>query len=52
MRIWDGTYQNLLENHSELINTLMSSKNTSLIIYPSVLRKDIEDKIALERANL
>ena len=52
LRIWDGTYQNLLENHSELINTLMSSKNTSLIIYPSEFRKDIEDKIAIERANI
>ena len=52
LKIWDGTYQNLLENQSELINTLMSSKNTSLIIYPSEFRNDMEDKIAIERANL
>ena len=52
LRIWDGTYQDLLENQSELINTLMSSKNTSLIIYPGEFRKDIEDQIAIERAHL
>ena len=52
LKIWDGTYQNLLENQSELINTLMSSKNTSLIIYPGEFRKDIEDQIAIERANV
>jgi len=52
LKIWDGKYQNLLENQSELINTLMSSKNTSLIIYPGEFRKDIEDQIAIERANI
>ena len=52
LKIWDGTYQNLLESKSELINTLMSSKKTSLIIYPGEFRKDIEDQIAIERAHL
>ena len=52
LKIWDGTYQNLLENQSDLINTLMSSKNTSLIIYPGEFRKEIEDQIAIERANV
>ena len=47
----DGTYQNSFENHSELIKTLMSSNNSSLIIYPGEFRKDIEDQIAIERAN-
>ena len=50
LKIWDGTYQNSLENHSELVNTLMSSNNTSLIIYPGEFRKEIEDQIAIERA--
>lgn len=50
LKIWDGTYQNSLENHSELIKTLMSSNNTSLIIYPGEFRKEIEEQIAIERA--
>ena len=49
LRIWDGTYQNSLEDHSELIRALMKSKETSLIIYPGQCRKDIEDQIALIR---
>ena len=51
LKIWDGTYQSSLENHSELVKTLMLPNNSSLIIYPSEFRKDIEDKIAIERAN-
>ena len=51
LKIWDGTYQSSLENHSELIKTLMSSNNSSLIIYPGEFRKEIEDQIAIERAN-
>ena len=51
LKIWDGTYQNSLENHSELIQTLMSSNNSSLIIYPGEFRKVIEEQIAIERAN-
>ena len=51
LKIWDGTYQNSLENHSELIKTLLSTNNSSLIIYPGEFRKDIEDKIAIEKAS-
>ena len=51
LNIWDGTHQNSLENNSELIKTLMSSNNSSLIIYPGEFRKDIENQIAIERAN-
>ncbi len=51
LKIWDGTYQNSFENHSELVKTLMSSNNSSLIIYPGEFRKDIEDQIAIKRAN-
>ena len=49
LKIWDGSYQNSLENNSELIKALMSSKNSSLIIYPGEFRKDIEDHIAIVR---
>ena len=51
LKIWDGKYQNKLENKSELIKTLMTTKNSSLIIYPGEFRKDIEDRIAIERDN-
>ena len=49
LKIWDGTYQSALENHSDLVKTLMSSKESSLIIYPGEFRKDIEDHIAIIR---
>ena len=49
LKIWDGTYQKSLENHSELIKTLIKSNNSSLIIYPGEFRKDIEDRIAIVR---
>jgi len=51
LKIWDGTYQNSLENNSELIKALMLSNNTSLIIYPGEFRKEIENQIAIEREN-
>ena len=51
LKIWDGTYQKSLENHSELIKTLMKSNNSSLIIYPGEFSKDIEDRIAILRDN-
>ena len=51
LKIWDGTYQNSLENKSELIKTLMRSNETSLIIYPEVLRKEVEERIAILRDN-
>ena len=51
LRIWDGKYQNSLENHSALIKTLMTSNSSSLLIYPGELRNDIEDRIAILRDN-
>ena len=51
LKIWDGTYQNSLENNSELIKTLMASSNMALIIYPGEFRKDIEDHIEILRNN-
>ena len=49
LKIWDGNHQSSLENHSDLIKTLMSSKESSLIIYPGEFKKDIEDHIAIMR---
>ena len=51
LKIWDGTYQNSLENKSELIKTLMRSNETSLLIYPDLLRKEVEERIAILRDN-
>ena len=49
LKIWDGKYQKSLEKKSDLIKTLMSSNDSSLIIYPRELRKDIENQITIER---
>ena len=49
LKIWDGIYQNSLENQSVLIKTLMTSNESSLIIYPGDLRKEIDDQIATLR---
>ena len=51
LKIWDGKYQDSLENQSELIKTLMRSYDSSLIIYPREFRKDIEDQIAILKEN-
>ena len=44
LKIWDGTYQNSLENSSELIKTLSKSVESALIIYP----KEIKSKITAQ----
>ena len=46
LKIWDSSYQNSLENHSDLIKTLMKSNESALIIYPSLIRKEIENQIS------
>ena len=51
LKIWDGKYQNSLENQSDIIKTLMKSNNSSLIIYPGEFKKDIEEQIAIVRDN-
>ena len=51
LKIWDGIYQKSLENQSILIKTLMTSNESSIIIYPVDLRKEIEDQIAIIRDN-
>jgi hypothetical protein len=51
LKIWDGTYQNSLENSSALIKTLMKSEQTSFIIYPSVIKNEINNQISLIKNN-
>ena len=41
----------ILEKHFIELSNIYSN-NTSLIIYPGEFRKDIEDRIAIERANV
>ncbi len=45
LKIWDGTYQNSLENCSELIKTLMKSSESCFIIYPGVIKNEIRNQI-------
>ncbi len=51
LKIWDGTYQNSLEVSSELIKTLMKSQESAFIIYPSLIKNEIKNQIALIRNN-
>ncbi|MDC3019461.1 HD domain-containing protein [Prochlorococcus sp. AH-736-E15] len=51
LKIWDGTYEKLLENSSLLIKALMKSEESSLIIYPSAIKNEIKNQISLIRNN-
>ena len=51
LKIWDGTYHNSLEKNSELIKTLMQSKEICLIIYPGVIKNEIKNQISRLRQN-
>ena len=51
LKIWDGTYQNSLENNSALIKTLMKSEESSLIIYPGLIKNEIKKQISLIKSN-
>jgi hypothetical protein len=51
LKIWDGTYQNSLENSSALIKTLMISEESSFIIYPGIIKHEIKNLISLKRNN-
>ena len=46
LKIWDGSYQSLLEDSSALIRTLMESEESSIIIYPSEIKEKIENQIS------
>ena len=45
LKIWDGTFQNSLENSSALIKTLMKSEESSFIIYPGEIKNEIQNQI-------
>ena len=47
LKIWDGKYQSSLENSSALIKTLMKSEESSFIIYPNVIKNEINNQISL-----
>ena len=51
LKIWDGTYQNLLENYSELVKTLMKSREISLVIYPNCIKSEINNQISVLKNN-
>ena len=51
LKIWDGSYQNSLENSSALIKTLIKSEESSFIIYPSVIKNEIQNQILLIKNN-
>ena len=50
-KIWDGTYQNSLEYSSELIKTLVKSREISLIIYPNLIKSEITNQISVLKNN-
>ena len=50
-KIWDGTYQNSLECSSELIKTLVKSREISLIIYPNLIKSEIKTQISVLKNN-
>ena len=47
IKIWDGTFQNSLENNSALIKTLIKSEESSFIIYPGVIKNEIHNQISI-----
>ena len=47
LKIWDGTHQNSLENSSALIKALIKSEQSSFIIYPSVIKNEIQNQISI-----
>ena len=51
LKIWDGTYQSSLESSSSLIKTLMRSEESCLIIYPGMIKNEINNEISLTKNN-
>ncbi len=51
LKIWDGSFQSSLENSSALIKTLIKSEESSLIIYPSVIKHEIQNQILIIKNN-
>ena len=51
LKIWDGVYQNSLENSSAIIKILMKSEESSFIIYPGLIQNEIKKQISLIKGN-
>ena len=51
LKIWDGTYQKSLDESSELIKSLMKSKESSFIIYPGIIKNEIKNQISVINNN-
>tara|TARA_B100001029_G_scaffold22433_1_gene15299 strand:- start:849 stop:2105 length:1257 start_codon:yes stop_codon:yes gene_type:complete len=47
LKIWDGTYQNSLDDSSELIKALKKSEESSFIIYPGIIKNEIKNQISV-----
>ena len=52
LKIWDGTFQNSLENSSALIKTLIKSEESAFIIYPEVIKNEIQNQISSMKNNI
>ena len=51
LKIWDGTFQKSLENSSSLIKSLINSEERSFIIYPGVIKNEIQNQISIINNN-
>ena len=51
LKIWDGTFQNSLEKSSALIKTLIRPQESSFIIYPGVIKNEIQNQISRIKNN-
>ena len=51
LKIWDGTYQNSLDDSSELIKALKKSEESSFIIYPGIIKNEINNQISVIKNN-
>ncbi len=51
LKIWDGSYQESLNNSSALIRTLMKTEESSFIIYPCLIKSEIKSKISYLKEN-
>jgi hypothetical protein len=52
LKIWDGTFQKSLENSSVLIKTLKKSEESSFIIYPGLIKNEIQNQISTLKNNI
>ena len=51
LRVWDGHLLRDLNTESELIQTLIKNKKTSLLFYPACLKQEIANKILILKNN-